>query len=131
MLKLTYLPIDFITDAFDRHSREPEARVAQKLLASTMTDMIHGKQALEAVLKATESLFGGSALGDLNFEQVTEQQFLGLVKDVKKQVIKKAELRDLSSLVVACGLRSTKAEVRRLMQQNGVSLNNKAVLEDR
>ena len=55
----TLLDLSEIEDAMNKQRRAPEDRIAQRLLASTLTSMIHGPEGLASAKKSTELLFGG------------------------------------------------------------------------
>lgn len=72
--------------------------------------MAHGKQSLLSVRGSTEAFFQSGDVATLTRDQF-EAQFL----HTERVRVKRDELRDLASLVVRCGLRPTKADVRRLV----------------
>ena len=58
MLSLTFLSEDEISEIMEQHSQNTEHRIAQKRLASEVTEIVHGKDALTEVIQSTETLFG-------------------------------------------------------------------------
>ena len=69
---IPYLRILYLVDAAKKSRRwsssrveRPERREAQRTLASAVTRMVHGDQALTDAQKASEALFGGIHRGDL------------------------------------------------------------------
>lgn len=57
-LKLfTFLPLSRIAEIVETHNESPEQRFAQKMLASEVTEMVHGSAALERVQTLTSLLF--------------------------------------------------------------------------
>ena len=73
LLKLTFLPIETINEAMTEHSKLPDNRVTQKLLARTVTEMVHGKAAIASVLGATDAFFGIDIDKDLS--SMSKEQF--------------------------------------------------------
>ena len=61
-LKLfTFLPRDRISEIVESHKQKPELRTAQRILASEVTEMVHGPEAVEKVQTLTSLLFPTSA----------------------------------------------------------------------
>ena len=46
-----------IEDTMTKHNQDPGKRLGQKLLASNLTELIHGSQALNKALSSTKSFF--------------------------------------------------------------------------
>ncbi len=59
LLWFTLLPVSEIEEVMVAHREAPEHRRAQRLLASTVTAMVHGDDAARAADAAAEVLFGG------------------------------------------------------------------------
>ncbi|HEU0205243.1 MAG TPA: tyrosine--tRNA ligase [Pseudolysinimonas sp.] len=99
---------------------EPFRREAQRVLADEVTELVHGRAATDAVIAASEALFGQ---GDLS----------GLDAATLRSAI--AELPSatgtpgspVAQLLVDSGLTSSLAESRRAIEQGGVYLNNERV----
>lgn len=81
--------------------------------------MAHGKSALDAVLGQSDAFF----TGELNLTEMPLKHFEQRFANTSKTKLTRAEMRDIASLVVKCGLRKTKADVRRLVAQNGLAVN--------
>ena len=56
--RLTFLPLTEIETIMNQHNELPDNRLAQKTLASTLTEMVHGKKALRSALSNTTAFFG-------------------------------------------------------------------------
>ena len=61
---------------------------------------------------------------------MTVEQFEQQFANTKKVIVKREEARDYASIVVKAGLRKTKAEVKRIIGQKGLSVNGKVVAEN-
>jgi tyrosyl-tRNA synthetase len=122
LLKITFMPFEEIQAILTKHAERPEDRLGQKALAETVVEMAHGKDALKDVLGSTEAFFKS---GDL--KKMTLEEFESQFANTEKVIIPKGEVRDLASLVVRCGLRPTKADVKRLVLQGGLTLNGVSV----
>ncbi len=119
---LTFLSRDEITALEAELKANPGARAAQKALAREMTVLVHGQEALDAALKASEILFGGS------LEGVTETIFNDVVGEVPTKDLEKAKLEgagaSIVDLLVHAGLETSKGAARKSLEAGGVYLNN-------
>ena len=119
----TFLSRDQI-EAFERAVRdEPFRREAQRTLAREVTTLVHGPAATDAVIAASEALFGQGDLASLDADT--------LVAAVAE--LPSAELGADSSVaqaLVETGLTSSLSEARRAISQGGVYLNNTKVDDD-
>ncbi len=119
---LTFLSKDEIAALEKELKSNPGARAAQKTLAKEMTVLVHGQEALDAALKASAILFGGS------LEGVTEQIFNDVGGEVPTKDLEKAKLEGagapIAELVVHAGLESSKGAARKSLEAGGVYLNN-------
>ena len=108
---LTFLPLEQI-DEMDGWKDERINR-AKEILAYELTEMVHGKEEAEKAQTAARALFSGGA--DDSAMPTT--------------VITPDQLTDGSinvlDLLSACGLIATRSEGRRLIQQGGLSVNDK------
>jgi tyrosyl-tRNA synthetase len=64
------------------HNAAPHNRVLQRRLAEEVTLMVHGKEALDTALAATNILFGKSTSDDL--KKLNEKQFLEILSESSK-----------------------------------------------
>jgi tyrosyl-tRNA synthetase len=124
-LKLfTFLSVTEIKDICDRHQAHPEQREAQKILASEVTTIVHGNEALERALLATQVLFGGS-IADLSDLDLTEIFHDVPATDLSISCL--TETFTIVDLLIAAGIYSSRGECRRLIDNKGVNLNNSLV----
>jgi tyrosyl-tRNA synthetase len=116
---LTFLPHDAI-DALEADGRAtPEARTPQKALAREMTTLVHGQAALDAALRASEILFGGSLDG------ITEDLFNDVAGEAPTVDVPRAEIGGpIGDLFVRAKLSASKSEARRDLTAGGLYLNN-------
>lgn len=126
MKRLTFISMEEIS-SLEMEMKTPQyvPNTAQKRLAKELTARIHGTEALERALKATEGAGPGS-LGALNVELI-EQIALDLPNSEhdKKELIS----RKFTEVAVLCGLLTSKGEAVRLIQNQGAYLNH-AKVED-
>lgn len=123
----TFLSKEEIESLERQHLEKPEARVAHKALAKAVTDLIHGEQATQETLRATEILFGGG------LEGISEATFNDLVGEVPTKSLEAARIADpgiaLLDLLVVAGLCPSKGQARKDVEGGGISLNNIRVNE--
>ena len=109
----------------DEHKNEPHRRILQQALAEELTTVVHGKIEYDNAVEASKMLFGKGtkdSLSKLN-EKTFKQVFNG-VKDasVGKKLIK-AGVNIIELLSVETDIFNSKGECRRLMKDNGLSIN--------
>ena len=110
---LTFIPMEEINDI----EIWEESRINEKkeLLAYHLTELVHGKEEADKAQAAAKALFGGSGNSEnMPAIELTDNDFeeneIGIVQ-----------------LVVKCGFAQSNGEAKRLIQQGGVSVNDKAV----
>jgi tyrosyl-tRNA synthetase len=116
-LKLfSFLRLDHIAAAMADHAKDPGRRTAQRLLAREVTATVHGTEAAEQAVRASEALFGG----DLD---------LGALPEMPTRAVARAEVleRPILDALLASGLASSKADARRGIEGRGFYLNGQAI----
>jgi tyrosyl-tRNA synthetase len=110
------------------HLAAPERRIAQRALAEHMTEMLHGRAALEQARRSADALFSGDVTGlDLSsLEQIFED---APSSQHSKQLLLGAGL-DIVELLVATSMVSSKREGRQLLESGAISLNGQRVSLD-
>ena len=110
---LTFIPMEEINEI--EHWEDNRINEKKELLAYHLTELVHGKEEADKAQAAAKALFGGSGdsenmpsieLSDNDFEE----NGIGIVQ-----------------LVVKCGFAQSNGEAKRLIQQGGVSVNDKTV----
>jgi tyrosyl-tRNA synthetase len=128
----TLLSNEEIENLIEQHDESPNLRILQKKIAEEITMMVHSKEDLRKVQKATEILFGKSTTDDL--KKIDRQIFLDVFEGVPKVQILKKEIKsgvDIISALVSIGnFLSSKGEARRAIRENSVSVNKKKVDEN-
>jgi len=117
----TFLSQQEIGELESQHAEAPERRAAQKALAITMTTMIHGQEATDEALKASQILFGGE------LEGITEATFSDIINEIPSVMIPKSNLSGdytLVDLVVEAKLCPSKGQARKDIAGGGINLNN-------
>ena len=106
---LTFLPMDEVRRL--GALQDSAINEAKKILAYEVTKIVHGEQAAEEAKAAAEAMFGGSGAG-ANIPEV-----------------KAAAGTKLLDVMAAGKIVASKGEGRRLIQQNGVALNDVKVAD--
>jgi tyrosyl-tRNA synthetase len=122
MRLLTFMDLEEITSLEDRYKRgEIEPNGLQRILASQVTEIVHGKEALLKALSATEGLQPG--------QEATLKSAVLKGLDIPKKVFERKDVigKSLLDLLVESSLLQSKGEARRLIQNGGVYLNNQKI----
>ena len=114
------------------HDAEPHNRILQKALAKDLTVRVHSKEDYEAAVNASEILFGKGTAQSL--AALPEKLFLSIFEGVPQFDL------PLSTIENGCGvvdflaehtqIFASKGEARRMLKDNGVSINKSKVKED-
>ena len=112
---LTFLPLDTIHEY--EKLEGSELNRAKEALAYELTQMIHGEEEAQKAQTTARSLFGNAA--DISNMPTTELEDANFT-DGKINVLE---------LMLAAGLIPSKGEGRRLVQQGGVSIDDKKVTD--
>lgn len=100
----------------------PHLREAQKVLAFEVTALVHGIETAEEMVEVSRLLFSLEELSGVR-EVVLKQVFTAL-----EGAAVSSEMT-VAAAAVAAGLVSSLGEARRVVKQNGLSLNNKKVAD--
>ncbi len=106
----------------------PQARVAQRRLASDFTALLHGPEEVAKVVAASEALFGRGALEDLPADTLQ-----AAVAEIPTAQITREQLETgvtIVELAVSAGLCKSRSDARRAIEQGGMSVNNHKVAAD-
>jgi tyrosyl-tRNA synthetase len=118
----TFLGPEEIADLEKQHAENPGGRAAHRALAKAVTDMVHGPEATQEAMRASEILFGGELAG------VAEATFNEIVGEVPTKEISKGDLdgggKPLVELLIHGGLSPSKGQARKDVEGGGVYLNN-------
>ena len=107
---LTFLPMDEVRRL--GALRDAEINEAKKILAYEVTKLVHGEAEADKAKAAAEALFGGQGNSE-------DMPTIGVAAvDMGKKLL---------DILTTAGVFASKSEGRRLIQQNGVSLNDQKV----
>ncbi len=124
----TMLDRKTIEDLIAEHREDPGQRKLQKVLAREVTVMVHGRQAYDKAVEASQMLFSGNSEA---LRSLDEKTFLAVFGDVPSFDVPRAELPCgiLDLLAVKTAIFPSKGEARKMVQGNGVSLNKDKVTD--
>jgi tyrosyl-tRNA synthetase len=118
----TFLPLEDVEALAAQHVATPERRDAHRKLALELTTLVHGEQAAQDAIRASEILFGGS------LEGITEAQFGEVIAEVPNSDQPRGNLGQpaaaLLDLLVATKLSPSKSQARKDVEAGGVYVNN-------
>ncbi|WP_420570690.1 tyrosine--tRNA ligase [Kordia sp.] len=128
----TFLDKETIDQLIAAHAEAPHTRTLQKRLAKEVTTLVHGEEALENALKATNILFGKSTAED--FKQLDEQTLLDVFEGVPQAEIDRADIEEGLDMIAALSAKTSflnsNGDARRALKENSVAVNKTKVKED-
>ncbi len=114
------------------HQEAPHLRKLQKTLAKEITCLIHGEEAYQSALEASQILFGNATSETLR--KIDEHTFLSVFEGVPQFEISKADLKAgigiVDFLADKTTIMSSKGEARRALKANAISINKEKAGED-
>ena len=125
----TLIPLSNIETIIEQHRENPSKRFLQRRLAEYMTNMIHGKDALDGVEQATAFLFGG-----IDIKDVDENGWKFVKSEVATVEIPKQQLESGVTVIDLATMHSSvpsKSEARKLVKSNGFSINKEKVNDEK
>ena len=113
----------------DEHAQAPHARALQKRLAEEVTLMVHGREAYDFAVEASQILFGKGATETL--QKMDEKTLLSVFEGVPVFEVAlstlEAGLPAIDLLSEAAAIFPSKGEARRTIAGGGVSINKEKV----
>ncbi|TDL34294.1 tyrosine--tRNA ligase [Jeotgalibacillus sp. S-D1] len=119
----TFLEKETIEGLEESVQNEPHIRAAQKALAEEMTEMIHGKEALEQAQRITSALFSGD-LKVLSSSEI-KQGF----KDVPTYLLEEEDSTNIVDVLVDAKISSSKRQAREDVSNGAVYINGDRVTD--
>lgn len=114
------------------HAEAPHMRQLQKALAEDITIRVHGQKEYENAIEASQILFGKSTADAL--KKLDERTFLAVFEGVPTFEIDKAILEEgigiIDFVAEATKIFASKGEARRMLKDNGVSVNKEKVKDN-
>lgn len=127
----TFLDKNTVETLISQHQEQPHLRILQRRIGQEVTVLVHGTEAYENAVKASEVLFGKSTTEDLL--DLDEQTFLDVFEGVPQADISSNDIQDGLDIVLAfnekTGFLKSNGEVRRALAENSISVNKNKVSE--
>ncbi len=116
---------EHIAELIAKHAEAPHFRLLQKTLAQELTTLVHGEERFNFAIEASQILFGKGTKETL--EKLSDADFNAIFADVPQYQVEKSKFDAgvpvLDLLAVETDMLKSKAEARRLVQGNGLSIN--------
>jgi len=120
--------------ALEQETRDkPAARMAQRVLAAEVTELVHGREETEKAIAASHALFGQGELADLD-----EPTLAAALAEIPSATVPAgppgngggdSTLPPVADLMAATGIVPSKSAARRAIAEGGAYLNNRKVTE--
>jgi tyrosyl-tRNA synthetase len=122
---LSLRPLDELQALLAEHAAAPERRLAQRVLADDLTEMVHGRAAAATAVHAAEVLFGGDP-------SAATAEVLAVVAAEVPNVALPADIAGVRvhELLVGAGLAKSNSEVNRLLGQKAVRAGSRILGDD-
>ncbi|MCA3026571.1 MAG: tyrosine--tRNA ligase [Rhodocyclaceae bacterium] len=117
MRYFTFLPVAEIAAIEAADAAREGKRDGQRVLAEQVTELVHGKAALEAAQRISESLFSG------DITALTESDLAQLAQDGMPSAQVVSTQNGLTDVLVASGLAKSKTEARTFITSGSVAIN--------
>ena len=123
----TMLDRETIEAIIEEHRQDPGQRKLQKVLAKEITIMVHGQEAYDNAIAASQLLFGN--VSSEVFRSMDERTVREVFANVPSFEVKADEfpMNILDLLAVKTAVFPSKGEARKMVQGGGVSLNKEKV----
>ncbi len=128
----TLLDKETIEKIEKEHEEAPHLRLLQKTIAEDVTIRVHGKEALDAAIIASNILFGKSTSEDL--KRLSNEQIFEVFDGVPKATISYADVENglsiVDALVGKSNFLTSNGEAKRELKANAISVNKEKVGEN-
>lgn len=128
----TLLDKETIEKIEKEHEEAPHLRLLQKTIAEDVTIRVHGKEALDAAIIASNILFGKSTSEDL--KRLSNEQIFEVFDGVPKATISYTEVENglsiVDALVGKSNFLTSNGEAKRELKANAISVNKEKVDEN-
>lgn len=120
-----------IEDLEQLHAQTPHNRILQKTLAKEVTIRVHSLEDFETAVEASEILFGKGTTDSIS--KIPEEILLSVLEGVPQSEINSTDVSngiDIIDLLAGhTQIFESKGEARRMLKDNGVSINKKKMNE--
>ena len=129
----THFTKEEIEEMERQHDAEPHLRILQKALAKDLTVRVHSQEDYDAAVNASEILFGKGTAE--NLAALSEEMFLSVFEGVPQFEVPTSVLDETCGVVDFLAKHTqvfnSNGEARRMLKDNGVSINKTKVKEDK
>ncbi|KNC87332.1 tyrosyl-tRNA synthetase [Sphaeroforma arctica JP610] len=124
---LTFTPLDEISQIMVAHQNAPELRTAQKALAKSVTQLVHGEEATLQAIATTDSFFAQGK----DAKPTSSRDILERYSGAPSVSIPITDLTSMSviDLALKAGAVKSKGAARRLITAKGLYLNNETITD--
>jgi tyrosyl-tRNA synthetase len=119
----SFKPREEIEELEKATAERPQARAAQRALASEITGLVHGQAEADQAVAASQALFGRGSLAALSAETLRAALSSASLIEVR------GELPGVVDLLVSAGLAGGRGEARRTIIEGGAYVNNERVTD--
>src|SRR6056300_1630066 len=127
----TLLDQETISKLVADHQKAPHLRLLQKNLAKEVTIAVHGHEAYENAVKASDILFGKTTAEAV--KALDTQTFLAVFEGVPQAILPISNLENgldmIAALSAETGFLKSNGDARRELKQNAISVNKEKVGE--
>lgn len=121
----TFLPREEIEELERTTEERPQLRAGQRRLAEELTTLVHGKEETRRVVAASQALFGGGELRELDAGTLD-----AAMAEAPTASVRMADGPTIVDLLVATGLAASKGAARRTVNEGGAYVNNAKVADE-
>lgn len=126
----TSLPKEEIESLIAKHAEAPQMRLLQKRLAEEVTVMVHSREDYDKAVEASQILFGGGTADALkNLDEETLLDVFSGVQSYKFSIAENRDVRLADLFVDKSQVFTSKGEMRKMVQNNGLSVNKVKVTD--
>jgi tyrosyl-tRNA synthetase len=104
-------------------------RFAQRHLAKTLTELVHGAEVESQAATVAAVLFGAEGGAAASPRSLDAAALSMLAAELPSEVAPQASDATLVDLVLAAGFATSKSEARRLIEQGGISVNGEGAAD--
>jgi tyrosyl-tRNA synthetase len=130
----TFLDQQTVEKLIVNHREDPGRRVLQKKLAEEVTVMVHGQDAYETAVEASQILFSKKVTPE-QWNKMDAATLQDIFEGVPQTTINRSEIEKGVDIVDFCneitGFLPSNAEVRRALKENSLSINKNKVAADK
>ena len=108
-------------EVMEKHNKEPEKRIAQKILAEQIITDLHGEESCKQAIKISESLFSGDV------KSFSEKDIKDAFNGLEPFTI--TEDKNIVDVLVDGGVCSSKREAREFITNGSITINGEKVTD--